>query len=223
MEYEVYTNDEGKRRVKFLDCNDEDYSVEKDENGMEYFSIPNVLNPKYKESIFARLFSGRVKDAVEVIKLGYADVLNTSSIFGSNSVKPIRFVDREYGESLRAKSIDGWKDTEFAYVIRVNPMGFGSSSTVLSDGKFGNALSKNLMFFNSEVAAQEWLDNYRNEVDMEVDIYLKSDEANKDKMLDDIFKNGFSIHTEMFKEILDEKEGNESKVQIRVEQEAKAN
>lgn len=223
MEYEVYTNEEGKRRVRFIDCNNEDYCVEQDESGKEYFPIPNILHPEYQESVLARLFTGRVRDAVESIKLGHADALCKSGLFGSNSVKPIRFVDREYGEELRAKSLSGWKDTEFAHVIRINPMGFGSSVTVLADGKLGDVADKNIMWFQSEEAARIWLDDYSAEMDKIVESYLESEEANRPQMLDDIFKDGISLRSEMFESRLAHKEGNDKKVEIRVEQEVKQN
>lgn len=96
--------------------------IQKDENLKEYFNVPNFRtvthNPGY-------LFSYYIKDAAEEILNGIGDVINTSTIFNSifsmtpGSVHVRYYLDREYGESLKRKSIAGWKNTKFCYAIMI--------------------------------------------------------------------------------------------------------
>ena len=40
----------------------------------------------------------------------------------------VRFIDREYGEEIRQKTIEGWKDTKFSYGVKfcfLNAFGVG--------------------------------------------------------------------------------------------------
>ena len=103
--------------------------LEDDEFG-KYFEVDNWINsdpellefnytPTVRE--FKKLsFSGRVADAVESIKIGYGDVISVydNLPFGLRLESVLYFLDRKYGEDLRRKSIDGWKDFKIKYVVQ---------------------------------------------------------------------------------------------------------
>lgn len=81
----------------------------------KYFEVDNELNTNYK-SCLRFSFSGRIKDAVDMIKSGNGDCIKSMQMFGRHD-KVIYFLDRTIGEELRQKSLDGWKDTKFGWVI----------------------------------------------------------------------------------------------------------
>jgi hypothetical protein len=136
MNYEIYTTEQGEKRVKFE--NGRTHCINQDKNGYEYFSIINT-----KEDNKLGLFSGRIKDAVECIREGEGDCLEVINLFGK-SEHVIRFLDRKYGENLRQQSIEGWKDTEFGYSL-----------------KFGYKNSFNGSYFikNDKTILSLWCDN----------------------------------------------------------------
>lgn len=57
-------------------------------------------------------FSGRIKDAIDTIKNGNGDCIKHEKYY-----KVLYFIDRKVGEELRQKSLEGWKDTKFAWAI----------------------------------------------------------------------------------------------------------
>lgn len=95
----------------------------------EYFEVDNWINsdPELVEFNYTPMarefmklsFYGRVADMIESIRMGYGDVVSMSYglPFGLKFEKVLYFLDRKYGEDLRQKSIDGWKDFEFKYVV----------------------------------------------------------------------------------------------------------
>lgn len=81
----------------------------------KYFEVDNELNASLK-SCLRFSFSGRIKDAVDMIKAGNGDCIRSSGLFGRcDSV--IYFLDRTIGEELRQKSLDEWKDIKFGWAI----------------------------------------------------------------------------------------------------------
>ena len=98
--------------------------IETDDEGREYFSVPNWINndpemddfnycisiKKYMKYCFA----GKPKDMIESIRRGYGDVICCYQSF-LRIDRVLYFLDRDYGESLRKKTIEGWKDAKFAY------------------------------------------------------------------------------------------------------------
>lgn len=103
---------------KVVDCvivNGKRKIIEVDKEHGEYIYVANEkitgtdLDKKLKS------FTGRIKDAVDTIREGNGDVIR-QGIFGGEEV--IYFLDREVGEKLRKKSLEGWKDTKFAWVLR---------------------------------------------------------------------------------------------------------
>ena len=98
--------------------------IETDDEGREYFDIQNWIQSEpemdefnYRDSLRKYMkysFSGKPADMIESIRRGYGDVISVMRLFGR--IESVRyFLDRDYGESLRKKTIEGWKDTKFAY------------------------------------------------------------------------------------------------------------
>lgn len=96
--------------------------IDVDDEGREYFQVPNWIQNDPKMDNFNHCksirkymkysFSGKPKDMIESIRKGYGDVI-CRGIFGIEYV--LYFLDREYGESLRKKTLEGWRGAKFAY------------------------------------------------------------------------------------------------------------
>lgn len=96
----------------------------------KYFEVDNELNASLKNCLCFS-FSGRIKDAVDMIKAGNGDCIRSSWLFGRcDSV--IYFLDRTIGEELRQKSLDGWKDTKFGWAIEYGNKNSFSGYTMLN-------------------------------------------------------------------------------------------
>lgn len=64
------------------------------------------------------LFTDLPKDAYDHVKYGAGDAIVISVVLGSPVCKVIRYVDREFGEETRKKTIEGWKNTNFKWAMR---------------------------------------------------------------------------------------------------------
>lgn len=91
--------------------------IQTDSQNREYFYVDNELNTKVSTSM-KYSFSGRIKDAVEMIKLGNGDCIKNTDMFESSD-SVLYFLDRKIGEEYRKKFINGWKDTKFGWTIEV--------------------------------------------------------------------------------------------------------
>ena len=94
--------------------------IEKDQDGNEYFSTINTFNTRCKNKTFAKMFSGRIKDAVETIKVGNGDCICRSNIFWCGAFYNFRvlyYLNRSIGEDYRERTIEGFKDSKFCYII----------------------------------------------------------------------------------------------------------
>ena len=92
---------------KQIDC----CVIHTDEEGREYY-YPSNLHEKFG------LFTDRPKDAIECIRNGFGDGFQQSHLLGMTLEGVVRFLDREYGEKIRQKTIEGWKNTQFAYGVK---------------------------------------------------------------------------------------------------------
>lgn len=86
--------------------------IQIDEQYGKYFEVDNELNTDCNTCL-KYSFSGRIKDAIDTIKSGNGDCINQFNFFGKHD-RVLYFIDRKVGEELRAKSLEGWKDTKFA-------------------------------------------------------------------------------------------------------------
>lgn len=117
MKYEIITKPDMKKYVKFSwDYEGETYHrthfVNKDKEDHEYVHVPNVTN---KKGLW--LFSGKLKDAVEQIRNGLGDCILKENFLFCRGDSVVMFLDRKYGESIKAKFIEGWKNAVFGYSI----------------------------------------------------------------------------------------------------------
>lgn len=102
-EYAIFTDGSRKKLIQ----NDEQYG--------KYFEVDNELNDEHK-SLLRFNFSGRIKDAVDMIRSGNGDCIKSYNLFGRVD-KVVYFIDRTVGEELRQKFLEGWKDTKFGWAI----------------------------------------------------------------------------------------------------------
>ena len=85
--------------------------INKDNEGREYYDVDNIND---KDGFF----TDKPKDAIECIQKGYGDAITKTNIFGMSFMQVIRYLDREYGEEVRQKTLEGWADVEFAFGVK---------------------------------------------------------------------------------------------------------
>lgn len=117
---------------KQIDC----CTIHKDENGREYY-YPSNLKDKFK------LFMDKPKDAIECIQNDFGDALSQSTFLGFSTLHVIRYIDRDYGEKIREKTLEGWKGVKFGYGIKF------SYINSFSEGRF-LLKNKTLMSFDDK-------------------------------------------------------------------------
>lgn len=107
--------------------------IQKDNDGYEYISIDDWVNldPDMEEfNSFQRhgviadmrklTFTGKPKDMIESIRRGFGDVIVNYNLMG-RQVDDVRYyLNREYGDKLRQKTIEGWEGAVFAYGLYFN-------------------------------------------------------------------------------------------------------
>ena len=102
--------------------------IQTDKQYGKYFEVDNELNTDCKSSLRFS-YSGRIRDAVEMIRNGNGDCISSMKLIGRID-KVLYFLDRKTGEELRRKSLEGWKDTKFGWAIEC-----GNRSPVVFDTK----------------------------------------------------------------------------------------
>lgn len=139
--------------------------VQYDEHGESYINVPNLLRPN-GDILTKNSFIHRIGDMVQHIKNGWGDVIVTHHlIVRTQSV--LWFLNRTYGESLRKQSLEGWKDTEFAWAVFVRNSIFGDmpltvheETRPISVAKFeGSADHFQTKFYDTEEEAQRFITN----------------------------------------------------------------
>ena len=147
-EYAIFADGSRKKLIQ----NDEQYG--------KYFEVDNELNTDCKT--FMRFsFSGRIKDAVDMIRKGNGDCIQSVKLFGRVD-KVIYFLDRKVGEELRQKSLDGWKDTKFGWAIECgHKSSFAGYSMLNKKNERISAFDKENtpMTFDSKEAANEYTEH----------------------------------------------------------------
>lgn len=131
--------------VYFDDSNIHPCRIDKDENGHEYIYVPNFSSNNGVKNFNKDC----IKDAVEQVMTGLGDVISVLNFLGMKLISVLYFLDREYGEELKQKSIEGWKDTKFCYVIKAN-------DTIWWDYK-GNHNALNIAHFSTEEKANNFI------------------------------------------------------------------
>lgn len=118
-EYAIFSDGSRKKRIHVLPV----YG--------KYFEVDNELNTSAK-NFTKYYFTGRIKDAVDMILAGNGDcILDYPSIYSKCPefynrylytdteivIKVVYFIDRSIGEKIRQKFINEWKDAKFYYCI----------------------------------------------------------------------------------------------------------
>lgn len=145
-EYAIFADGSRKKKIQV----DEQYG--------KYFEVDNELNTDCK-SCLRFSFSGRIKDAVDMIKSGNGDCIKSVQMVGRHD-SVLYFLDRTIGEKLREKSLDGWKDTKFGWTIE-----YGSKFSFSGYGMINNKLERISIFdekyepmtFDTEEAAKKYV------------------------------------------------------------------
>ena len=183
LKYEIFVNEKGEEKVRF-EGYEKVHGVFVDKNGYKYFSIPNMKNPS---DIF-KTFLYSVKDAYDAIKDGDGDVLLISTFFIGNSMSVIRYIDKEYGESLRQQFLDGWKNAQFKYCIRISGGDMYNSLFVTKNyNLLANETSDNLLLFDTEKEAIEEIEKIKTKSKACIEKYNScTDDAEIDKYLDEL-------------------------------------
>ena len=125
----------------------------------KYFEVDNELNTECKTSLRFG-YSGRIKDAVEMIRNGNGDCISSMKFIGRID-KVLYFLDRQVGEELRQKSLEGWKDTKFGWAIECGYKNSFSGYSMLN--KKNERISvfdedRSPMTFDTKDAADEYVE-----------------------------------------------------------------
>lgn len=101
-------------KIAIYDDNDNQIDcclIQTDSDKREYYY---PTNPHDEDG----LFLDKPKDAIECIRNGFGDIIQRSKTFDFAVEHVVRFIDREYGETLRNLTLDEWKNTKFVYGIK---------------------------------------------------------------------------------------------------------
>lgn len=143
--------------------------IQKDKDGREYY-CPN--NP-YDET---GLFLGRPKDAIECIKKDLGDGFLQSHLFGMTFEDVVRFIDRDYGEEIRRKTLEGWKNAKFAYGVSFNFLNSFSGGRNVCKNKclygYGDK-PEDVLTFDTEQDAQSFIDDVNKKAEQYYKEYVK--------------------------------------------------
>lgn len=141
----IYDNDGNQ-----IDC----CIIHNDDDGREYY-YPS--NPHDKNG----LFTDKPKDAIECIRNGFGDGFQVSHLVGINIENVVRFIDREYGEEIRQKTIEGWKDAKFSYGVKFCYVNSFDSGRLVCKNKtlmgYGDT-QDNVLTFETEKEASDFIE-----------------------------------------------------------------
>lgn len=133
-----------------------DFPVQTDSKGREYFYLSRGLlrdTKTYKE----KTYNDRISDAISDIMNGYGDAVVNGGIFASNtSNHVIVFLDRKYGEELRSKTIDGWKDAKYFWSVVYRN---GLNELYMNKDNCVEYNTEDFLHFGTEDEAQKFIDN----------------------------------------------------------------
>ena len=111
--------------------------LHEDESGNQFFHVPDAECMRTNRPIESMFFN-RPADALMYVKNGYADaVIGMRNIFGSafsanRDLSPVYFIDRNVGAKMRAKTLEGWPEIKFKWILkRTNKNSFSSNEHYL--------------------------------------------------------------------------------------------
>lgn len=109
------------------------HTIQVDDNGYEFYEVDNPFDEN-------GLFTDKIKDAILCIRNGYADCIVKSNFLNMFILR--KYIDENYGKSLRDKTIEGFKNTKFAYAIKLT-----SYNSFTNDGLYLSNNNNNLLLF----------------------------------------------------------------------------
>lgn len=157
-----------------------------DDNGYEYFNIDNWINSDPKLDIYncthrQRLsFFDKPKDMLLSVYKGFGDVIISNKSYGDG--KSVRYyLDREYGEQLRQKTLDEWKNVEFGYAVRDL-----SGSIIKADNTI--YYKSPILYFQTIEQAERYIENLKNSAKNIIDFYVRNNvlDTNKNSVFYDL-------------------------------------
>lgn len=96
----------------------EKWTIAVDKSGNKFFYIVNPYGTKLGfEGLTSILFTDFPGLAVQSVMDGYADAIEAGGFFGYNNLCPIRFLDRNVGNFMRFKTMEGFTDAKFAWTV----------------------------------------------------------------------------------------------------------
>ena len=218
-------------KIAIYDDNDNQIDcaiIKTDDNGREYYH-PNNPHDNFG------LFTGKIKDAIECIRNDFGDAIKQTNLLGFNIIKVVRYIDREYGESIRQKSIEGWKDTAFVYGVKfIFINSFSDGNLIMKDetlmNPFSGDLYSNILRFDTEEEAQRFIDKVNKKAEEYYEEYAAlettgNDDYDYNNIISPFFGkikgescNRDSIYWEVFSALVTEKEKNKKIYKLEVVQ-----
>lgn len=202
--------------------------IHTDDDGREYYHPSNPHDE-------LGLFNGKIKDAVECIRNDFGDAIQQSHLPSFTMYHVVRYIDREYGESIRQQSIEGWKDTVFAYGVKFRFINsFYDGNLIMKDetlmNPFSGDLYSDILRFDTEEEAQRFIDKVNKKAEEYYEEYIALEKTgNHDYDYNNIFSPFFnkikgesnnrdSIYWKVFSALATEKERNEKVYKLKVVQ-----
>jgi len=148
--------------------------IQKNAEGNEYCIIPNVYSSN-EDVLLQYSFHNMPGDAIKSIFDGYGDTLMQGELFESgDQLKAVMFLDRVIGEQMRAKTMEGFKNTTWKYGIRL------CNRFSLSSGNFiSNSYKENL--FSTREEAENRLAEMKKAVDIKIDEIIELEKVDSKK------------------------------------------
>lgn len=114
----------GDKFVNIPDFNCSSY-IKTNEDNQDYFIVPDFVVAKILKKSMFNYYQGygleeNIKNAYEVIKLGYADTIilpkKISAPIQGIDIPVIKYLDRSYGDKKRKEFLRLWESSEFYYI-----------------------------------------------------------------------------------------------------------
>lgn len=145
------------------------FTIHTNNDGYEYIYCKNTYNHH-------GLFSDLPKDAYDHIKYGMGDVMINGLMFNTVVTKVLRFIDRDYGEKMRAKFLEGWKTAKFEWGINFNHKNSMNSGFVVMNDPIGPAIgfSEGLkpLTFGTQKEVLKKIEDIERRAEIEADKYI---------------------------------------------------
>ena len=132
------------------DCLIKTQDINTTKDGKQYIHVPNLYHPDGDRCSF----NHRPGDMVQALRDGYGDAINGEHL--------IRFLNRESGKEMRAKSLKSWEGTEFAWIVCEKHGSMGDIPVTVNELPLptrtnGDARSYQIKYYKTEEEAQAFV------------------------------------------------------------------